>query len=223
MSRRQQDSEESIRLQEAAARNAPATTNPLEKLRLLCFARTGSAGILGFGKVFRRMDDNQNHTLSFDEFEGGLKEAGFIGADALSPEQVKVLFQEFDGDGSGHIDYNEFLVKLRPPLSTSRIRLIEQAFDKMDKTGDGQVTLEDLKKVYNVYQNPDFLSGKKTEEEILHNFLSIFEKNMAKPRGPGTGDGILTKEEFFDYYSGVSASIDDDLYFDLMMRKAWKL
>lgn len=36
-------------------------------------------------------------------------------------------------------------------------------------------------------------------------------------------DGIVTLDEFIDYYQDVSASIDDDGYFEHMMRSAWKL
>jgi len=40
---------------------------------------------------------------------------------------------------------------------------------------------------------------------------------------PGVFLCQVTKEEFINYYSGVSASIDDDQYFVVMMKNAWKL
>ena len=42
-----------------------------------------------------------------------------------------------------------------------------------------------------------------TEEEVFTVFLSVFE-------GTTTTDGIVTKDEFFEYYNNLSASIDDD-------------
>lgn len=33
----------------------------------------------------------------------------------------------------------------------------------------------------------------------------------------------MTEEEFMEYYNNVSALIDDDQYFDLMMTNAWNL
>lgn len=40
---------------------------------------------------------------------------------------------------------------------------------------------------------------------------------------PPSPDSQVTKDEFINYYCGVSASIDSDAYFILMMRNAWRL
>jgi hypothetical protein len=34
---------------------------------------------------------------------------------------------------------------------------------------------------------------------------------------------VVTDEEFAEYYNNISASIDDDQYFELMMNNAWKI
>jgi hypothetical protein len=36
-------------------------------------------------------------------------------------------------------------------------------------------------------------------------------------------DGIITFDEFLDYFKDISASIDRDDYFEVMMKNSWKI
>ena len=82
--------------------------------------------------------------------------------------------------------------------------------------GDGVITVEDLHGVYDVRHHPKYMNGDWTEDRVFLEFLKSFDT-------PGDPDGVVTYDEFYNYYVGVSASIDNDIYFDVMMRKAWKL
>ena len=39
----------------------------------------------------------------------------------------------------------------------------------------------------------------------------------------GVSDGKVTREEFLEYYTNVSASIDNEEYFTQMMNSSWNL
>lgn len=101
-------------------------------------------------------------------------------------------------------------------MEGSRLKIVKQAFKKADKTGDGVINCEDLKGVYNCREHPKYKNGEKTEREVFEEFLNNFEPDQGK-------DGKVTEEEFCEYYACLGASIDNDAYFDLMIRNAWKL
>eukprot|EP01062_Namystynia_karyoxenos_P013688 TRINITY_DN1491_c0_g1_i3.p1 TRINITY_DN1491_c0_g1~~TRINITY_DN1491_c0_g1_i3.p1 ORF type:complete len:481 (+),score=223.12 TRINITY_DN1491_c0_g1_i3:90-1532(+) len=177
--------------------------------------KRGTRGIASLGKWFLRSDLDKSGTLDRDEFAVVCKRLRV----GLTPEQVQTLFDGFDHSGDGSITYDEFLHALRGELSPTRLKVTEQAWGKLlkfDRDGNGELSLDELREVYSAKGHPDVKSGKKTEEEVLLEFIETFEVG-------GRVDGTITKDEFIHYYKHISASIDDDAYYVLMMNSAWKM
>src|SRR3569833_2815371 len=107
-------------------------------------------------------------------------------------------------------------------MNSFRKNIVMAAFKKIDRDGSGILDLNDIKGVYNARNHPEVKSGKKTEDDILGEFLETFEQHHALS-GKGIKDRSVTPEEFIEYYNNVSASVDNDQYFELMMINAWKL
>ena len=73
-------------------------------------------------------------------------------------------------------EWNECLfIKIQGPLSQARLDIIDVAFNKMDKTGDGVVTVADLLGTYDVSRHPKFISGEKSKEQIVKKYMDVFQ------------------------------------------------
>ena len=174
--------------------------------------RRGSKTIAGLGRTFRALDSyDGNKKVDKDEFNVGLKENGV----ELTNAESDALLTFFDKDGDGHVNFDEFLVGIRGQLNERRKDIVLKAFLKFDKDVSGGITIDDLQGVYKVDMHPKFQSGEMTEEEIFSEFLQNF--------GDKNHDGLITKEEWLEYYGAVSSNIDNDDHFILLMRNAWQL
>jgi len=171
----------------------------------------GCRGIFGLGRKFRIIDDDGSGELDMKEFKKAISEHAMDWTD----EDVKSVFEYFDEDGGGTISYDEFLLGVRGELNERRTTLVLMAFQVIDKDGSGILDMDDIKDVYDASKHPDVISGKRKASAILKEFLDTFDQ--------GDKDGKVTPDEFLRYYANVSASIDDDDYFELMIRNAWHI
>ncbi|KAK6188866.1 hypothetical protein SNE40_004956 [Patella caerulea] len=186
-----------------------AETDPVKKLKLAFLSR-GGKGIKNLTRWLRIMDDDDNKKLSAVEFAEGIQN---LGINNLTKDELKDVFSRFDKDGSGQIEITEFLLMMQPGMSPHRKELVEAAFKTMDSTGDGVINIDDIEKTYDFSKHPKYINGDMNKQKCVAEFLNSFDGN--------TPDGKVTKEEFMAYYAALSCSIDNEMYFDLMMRQAW--
>jgi len=156
-------------------------------------------------RVFKIVDDNGSGTLDIREFWKAVNDFRVN----ITQEETQRLFNIFDRNGDGTIDYDEFLRQVAGDMNKFRVNLVKKAFTKLDKNKNGTIEVDDIKGVYNGKMHPDVKSGKKTEDEVLTEFLDTFELHYSLSH-PSSKDRSITVDEFLEYYNNVSSSIEND-------------
>lgn len=106
------------------------------------------------------MDDDGSKSLSRQEFEKACRDFKV----EIPSEDIGTVFQAFDINRDGTIQYDEFLRIIRGELTDYRRSLVERAFQKLDRDGSGIIEVADLIGVYNGKKHPAVVEGRKTEE-----------------------------------------------------------
>lgn len=183
-------------------------------------AKRGTRGIASIGRKFKIADDNRSGTLDKPEFVKAMHDFRI----GMTDRQSAQVYNLFDRDGSGSVSYDEFLRTIRGQMNAFRKNICTKAYKMMDIDKSSQLDINDIRQTYNAKQHPDVQAGKKTEDEVLAEFLDTFEDHYADCKGQADArDGTVTIEEWIEYYNNVSMSVDDDAYFELMMNNTWNL
>ncbi|XP_076441465.1 calcyphosin-like protein [Babylonia areolata] len=207
-------------LRRKSCQTLPKVADPIQRFRLLVL-KTGCGGVKNIARKFRMWDLNNDKKITWDEFKRSSMD---IGIDNMSENDLKKVFCHFDQDASGYIDREEFLSTMRPHMNEARRTLAKRAFAQMDRTGDGLITIHDLIDNYDVSKHPKYVNGDMSKRDVYMEFLRSFDVDDHY-RGKDEEDEspVITLEEWMDFYCGVSASVDDDAFFNLMIRNSWRL
>lgn len=181
----------------------------IDRVRLRLMEK-GLRGIAALARNLRGADDSHAKTLSAAEFAKVMCGSGID----LDQAEVSAIFAAFDRGGAGVICYDEFLRTVRGTMNARRTKLVDAAFRQLDCNNTGFVDVDGIVGKFHAAKHPDVISGAATSNEVLQEFLDTFEVG-------GEQVGKVSKGEFHEYYSNVSASVENDDYFELIVRNAW--
>eukprot|EP00397_Hematodinium_sp_SG-2012_P002780 GEMP01002788.1.p1 GENE.GEMP01002788.1~~GEMP01002788.1.p1 ORF type:complete len:602 (+),score=113.76 GEMP01002788.1:79-1806(+) len=117
--------------------------NKLKKVALFAIAQNiNDKQVDEMRDVFKKLDEDGDGQLSFEEINKGLSQAGIEVTD-----EVKELMKCIDSDNSGKIDYTEFIAATLSKKQFIREDMCSAAFRIFDANGDGKISKAELAEV----------------------------------------------------------------------------
>ena len=214
------DTNEEKNSKEIKEKNINKNKSPeiIEKLRNI-IAKRGSRGIMSIRREFMIADNDNNKTVNISAFKKFCHDYRIN----LNDNEINILFTELDLNKNGVIDCQEFLKGVIGEMNERRKKIVIQAFKSLDKSGNGVIDLDSIRDAYNAKMHPDVICGKKTEEEILAEFLDTFEYQFNLLKDEKNEENKVMLEEFIDYYNNISMGIKDDDHFEEIIRNVFNL
>jgi len=153
--------------------------NKLKKAALTVIANNLSSDqIKNLRDTFLALDADGDGKLTVAEMKEGIHKSGL----KEIPEDLQKIMEGVDSDGSGEIDYTEFLAATLDKKQYMQEDVCWQAFRMFDKNGDGSISPDELKAVLGDTDVNDTL-GTKAIAELLKEVDS-------------NGDGQIDFQEF---------------------------
>lgn len=139
----------------------------------------GEQQIKALRDTFMAIDANGDGLLTLNEMKEGLSKAGL----KEIPPDLKQILEQVDSDGSGVIDYTEFLAASLDKKQYMSEDVCWQAFRIFDRNGDGKI---DKTEIANILNDDDV---KNTANRNIAEIMTEIDKN---------GDGEIDFTEFME-------------------------
>jgi len=159
--------------------------NKLKKAALHVIAsQLSESQIQALRDVFMSLDENGDGLLTAKELREGMQKAGF----SEIPPDLQQIMEEVDSDGSGVIDYTEFLAATLDKKTYIAEDVCWSAFRVFDRNGDGKISKEEIAEVLG-------------DGDVKH--LAVRELADLMKEIDANGDGEIDFEEFMTMMRGA--------------------
>ena len=187
----------------------------------------GIKGIFHFQKMLSIYDRNSSGFISFDNFYT-IFQTNYT---SIPLSDIKSIFSLFEINNEGQINnssenkikYDLLLKSLVGNISIKRRILIQKVFNTFSKEKKNKAMISEIKNKFNASRHPDVIKGIKTENKILGEFLDFLETFREYNNNLHGFNFSMSFQEFFDFYSQISLSINDDKYFEMLLTNCWDL
>lgn len=184
------------------------------RVKRLLVRNVGFNGIRSLSRALGIVQDcGGTITVSKDDLVAALEQFQII----LSADEQASIWFEYDRLGNGLIDPVDFTAALRSNgISPFRRTLMERSWSTLKKDPHGAVDVQVLCKTYNASAHPDVVRGARSEADVQSEFRSAFSHET-------NPSGLVSQQEYEQYYSAVSATIEEDDMFAALMRGCWNI
>merc|ERR1712176_633128 len=118
--------------------------------------------------TFMQLDGNGDGKLTVNEMKEGIQKAGLKDI----PADLQQIMADIDSDGSGQIDYTEFLAATLDKRLYLQEDVCWSAFRLFDRNGDGKISGDELKHVLHSDDVADIAGA-----EAIANLLKEVDNN----------------------------------------------
>ena len=192
----------------------------INKLKSL-LAMRGMKSIFIIQRMLYMYDKNQSGEIPFNK----LCDIFEIYNINITNEEIFEFFEMIDKEHKGFIKYNDLILILINDTNTNRRIFIQNLFDKLRK-GKEFVILNDIKKYFNPDSHPDVIEKIKGRDEIAFDFfdsLEVFREYNINLKNENIINGIMSYQDFENYFKEISLSINDDKLFEYIINYCWEI
>lgn len=188
----------------------PAVTEKIK--RLLLRGPNSVNSIRSLSRSFGIANTFECKALSRESFDKVLRDNHVT----LNEEEVDAIFSFLDRAGTKSVNPAEFIAGLRQDASPLRRTWIRRVWESFSRNEEDTVTVDDLQRLYRAQKHPDVVRGKCSAAAVEQEFKATFNEET-------NPEGYVTRQEFGEYYAGVSAGCFDDEQFVSLLRGVWPM